>query len=78
MSSNIKTSTNSISSGDSSRDHTNTVKSNFSFFGGAVASIPLSRNIIFKPQLQYIVKGWTVEHDFINREDYDIKLCHMD
>lgn len=67
--------TNSFSnSADSSRDRTNTVKSNFSFFGGMVASIPISKNIIFKPQLQYIIKGWKVDHDFVNRPDWQTRL----
>jgi hypothetical protein len=39
-----------------------------------VASIPVGKNIIFKPQLQYIAKGWTIHHDFVNRADYTTKL----
>ncbi|HEX5150734.1 MAG TPA: porin family protein [Parafilimonas sp.] len=67
--------TNSYSTtGDSSRDRTVTVKSQVSFFGGVVASMPVGKNIIFKPQLQYIVKGWRVDHDYLNRDDWHTKL----
>ena len=58
---------------DSTRNRATTVESNFSFFGGMVVSIPISKNIVVKPQLQYIVKGWTVNHDFVSREDYKTK-----
>jgi hypothetical protein len=74
ISSKVKTSTTSVSSGDSSRDRISSPKSSFSFFGGVVAAIPVSKNIIFKPQLQYIVKGWRIEYDRLYREDYNTKL----
>jgi len=59
-----------------SKDHNNTINSTFSFFGGMVASVPISRNIIFRPQLQYIAKGWVTHHDFVDASvsDYDTKL----
>ncbi len=43
---------------DSSKDHSLAVSGVFSYFGGFAASIPLSKNIIFRPQIQYILKGW--------------------
>ena len=74
ISSKVKTTTSSVSSGDSSRDRISSPKSSFSFFGGVVAAIPVSKNIIFKPQLQYIAKGWRIEHDRVNRPHYNTKL----
>jgi len=67
-------SSNSFTYTDTTRNHTNRNTNNFSFFGGVVAAIPLSKNIIFKPQLQYIAKGWSINHDFATRPDYDTKL----
>ena len=60
-----------------SRDHNNTINKSFSFFGGMVASVPVSMNIIFRPQLQYIAKGWVTHHDFMDPSvsDYDTKLA---
>jgi hypothetical protein len=74
MTSTNKSSNSFTNTNDSTRDRTNTVRNNFSFFGGVVAAIPVSKNIIFKPQLQYIAKGWTINHDFETREDYETKL----
>ncbi|MEP6597587.1 MAG: porin family protein [Ginsengibacter sp.] len=59
---------------DSSKDHTRSVSSVLSFFGGFVASVPLSKNIIFRPQLQFIQKGWKNHFDFDNSQDYDARI----
>lgn len=54
---------------DSTKDHSIKTKSNFSFFGGIVASIPLSKTIVFRPQLEYIAKGWTNDVKYTNSPD---------
>lgn len=63
-----------VNTTDSTKDHTRSVSSVLSFFGGIVASIPVSNNITFRPQLQYMEKGWKNHFDFNNAQDYDTRV----
>lgn len=52
-----------------------TVHSVVSYFAGVVASVPVSKNIIFRPQLQYIQKGWKNHVEYTDAsKDYDARL----
>ena len=55
-------------------DHSVSRKSVVSFFGGFVAAVPLSKNITFRPQLEYVEKGWKNHKDYESEPDYDERL----
>jgi hypothetical protein len=64
-----------INKNNDQNDHTRSVHSVTSYFVGVVASVPVSKNIIFRPQLEYIQKGWKNHFDYTdNSQDHDVRI----
>jgi hypothetical protein len=64
-----------VNNRDTSKDHARSIQGLFSYFGGFVVSVPIGKHIIFKPQIEYVVKGWRARNNFVGstREDFSTK-----
>lgn len=62
---------------DSAKERTRTAHGVLSYFGGVVASFPFGKHLIFRPQIQYVEKGWknrvNYTYDAYNT-DYDVRI----
>lgn len=56
------------------RSHKTIVQSYLSYFGGAVISVPLSNYLTFRPQIEYMQKGWQNFVDYETLEDNHTRL----
>ncbi len=63
-----------ITDTDPTKERTRSSRGVLSYFGGFAASVPLSKNIIFRPQIQYILKGWRNHFDYTSAADYDSRI----
>lgn len=58
-------------------DRARSVHGILSYFGGCVVSVPLSKHLAIKPQIEYVRKGWRNRVDYADnttREDFDTKV----